>query len=182
MSTAADTFLMTSVYRFIFFTAAWPTVARVRVMAPISPLTTPASTPSTIAPAAGPPITVAFRIAAIKGGATHPNPAAPYPTPYENSFPWTVVAAFGVHLGNIRWRSARNGFTSQLYWIAVNITIPMRMRRPPTIAWRGGMTATAAAPMRTRTPAMIPDTRMIPREERGPEGTARLFDIRAASF
>src|SRR6266511_5089901 len=127
ISTAADTFLMTSVYRFIFLTAAWPTVASTTVIAAMRARTTAAYTARTAAPAAKPPSTVAPNTAAMNGGATHPKPAAPYPTPYEKSFPWTVRASLGVQFGRSLFRRLLKGFTSQLYWTAVNMTAPMTM-------------------------------------------------------
>src|SRR3990172_9185836 len=60
------------------------------------PITMRAYTRRTMSPLSGPPRVVAFRTAAMKGGATHPKPAAPYPTPQENSFPQVLWTAFGV--------------------------------------------------------------------------------------
>src|SRR5207244_9015311 len=182
MSTAADTFLMSSVYWFIFFTAACPRVASTTVIAAIRARTTAAYTARTAAPAANPPSTVAPNTAAMNGGATHPKPAAPYPTPYEKSFPWTVRASLGVHVGNSLFRMLLNGFTSQLYWIAVNMTAPITISRPPTSAWSGG-TYTAATPaVRMRTPAMRPYTRMIPEDESIPASTALRFVMVPCTF
>src|SRR5207245_2443245 len=139
--------------------------------------TTAAYTARTAAPAAKPPSTVAPSTAAMNGGATHPKPAAPYPTQYEKSFPWTVRTWLGVHVGNSLLRRLRKGFTSQLYWIAVNMTAPMTMSRPPTTAWSGGTYAAATPAVRMRTPAMRPYTRMIPKDESIPANTELRFVI-----
>src|SRR3972149_1344179 len=146
INAAALTYFIAADHARIFLSARSPATWSATVTDTMSAIMIATYSPSPRNAWSGAPRAEAFRTAPMNGGATHANPAAPYPAPNANSF----VRIPGCHLPPRReavlFFRATNGRVSQWYWNGSSARIPNVMRTTPMTGLMNGMNAAAARP------------------------------------